>query len=140
MPPPFAVLPALAAQLKTLQVDAVSVRHPDLRNPQIAAVGLTEDEAREAGHDFAVKVQAYGDVAYGWAMVEPVGIVKLIADRTTGRILGSHVLGHEASILIQPLVQAMTFGLTVQDMARGQYWIHPALTEVVENALLGLED
>lgn len=108
-------------------------------SPQIAGAGMTEDEARDAGFDITVKVQQYSDVAYGWAMVEPVGIVKLIADRATGRILGSHILGHEASILIQPLVQAMTFGLGVQDMARGQYWIHPALTEVVENALLGLD-
>ena len=42
--------------------------------------------------------------------------------------------------IIQPLIQAMTFGLTAQQMARGQYWIHPALPEVVENALLGLSD
>jgi mycothione reductase len=41
--------------------------------------------------------------------------------------------------LIQPLVQAMTFGLRVDDVARAQFWIHPALTEVVENALLGLD-
>lgn len=108
-------------------------------SPQVAAAGLTEDEAREAGIDVTVKVQQYGDVAYGWAMVEPTGIVKLIADKSTGHIVGAHLLGHEASILIQPLVQAMTFDLTVQDMARGQYWIHPALTEVVENALLGLD-
>lgn len=45
----------------------------------------------------------------------------------------------QASILIQPLVQAMSFGLGAADMARGQYWIHPALAEVVENALLDLE-
>jgi len=41
--------------------------------------------------------------------------------------------------VIQPLIQAMSFGLSAQDMARGQYWIHPALAEVVENALLGLD-
>ena len=67
------------------------------------------------------------------------GIVKLIANAATGELLGAHILGHEASLLIQPLIQAMSFGLKVNDMARGQYWIHPALTEVIENALLGLE-
>lgn len=108
-------------------------------SPQVAGAGMTEAEAIEAGLDITVKVQQYGDVAYGWAMVDPIGIVKLIADKSTGLIVGAHLLGHEASILIQPLVQAMTFDLTVQDMARGQYWIHPALTEVVENALLGLD-
>jgi mycothione reductase len=49
-------------------------------------------------------------------------------------------MGHQASSIIQPLIQAMTFGLSVHEMARGQYWIHPALPEVIENALLGLSD
>lgn len=108
-------------------------------SPQVAAVGLTEAEARDAGYDVTVKVQQYGDVAYGWAMHNPVGLCKIIADRATATILGAHILGEHASMLIQPLVQAMTCGLTVPQMARGQYWIHPALTEVVENALLGLD-
>jgi mycothione reductase len=47
-------------------------------------------------------------------------------------------MGHQASSIIQPLIQAMSFGLTVQEIARGQYWIHPALPEVIENALLDL--
>jgi mycothione reductase len=46
------------------------------------------------------------------------------------------VLGADAANLIQPLVQAMTFGRTARSVARDQYWIHPALMEVVENALL----
>ena len=49
-----------------------------------------------------------------------------------------HSQAEQASTLIQPLIQAMSFGLGVREMARGQYWIHPALTEVVENALLHL--
>jgi mycothione reductase len=53
-------------------------------------------------------------------------------------LLGAHVMGPHATTLIQPLVQAMSFGQTVHEVARGQYWIHPALAEVVENALLGL--
>ncbi|HQH08154.1 MAG TPA: mycothione reductase, partial [Phycicoccus sp.] len=44
-----------------------------------------------------------------------------------------------ASTVIQPLIQAASFGQKAIDIARGQYWIHPALSEVVENALLGLE-
>ncbi len=109
--------------------------------PQIAAAGLTEDQAiAEYGRDrITVKVQEYGDVAYGWAMEDSVGFCKLIADRQTGLLLGAHLMGHEAPNLIQPLVQAMSFGLDAHAMARGQYWIHPALSEVVENALLGLD-
>jgi len=107
-------------------------------DPQVAMVGMNEAEAREAGFDVVVKVQEYGDTAYGWAMEDTTGIVKLIGERGTGRILGAHLMGYQASSLIQPLIQAMSFGQTAQDVARGQYWIHPALSEVIENALLGL--
>jgi mycothione reductase len=106
--------------------------------PQIATVGLTEEEARDAGHDIVVKVQRYGDTAYGWAMEDEHGIVKLIGDRATGKILGAHLMGYQASSLIQPLIQAMSLGQTAKEVASGQYWIHPALSEVIENALLGL--
>ena len=71
-------------------------------NPQVAAVGLTEEEARQEADktaDIVVAVQEYGSTAYGWAMEDSEGIVKLIAERSTGRLLGAHILGHEASIL-----------------------------------------
>ena len=106
--------------------------------PQLAEVGLTENQAVAQGFDITCKIQDYGDVAYGWAMEDTTGIVKLIAERGTGRLLGAHILGYQASSIIQPLIQAMSFGLTAPQMARGQYWIHPALPEVVENALLDL--
>ncbi|TFI44068.1 mycothione reductase [Rhodococcus sp. 1R11] len=108
-------------------------------DPQIAEVGMTEEQARDAGLDITVKVQNYGDVAFGWAMEDSEGLCKIIAEKGTGKILGAHILGAQAPTLIQPLIQAMSFGLSAQDMARGQYWIHPGLPEVVENALLGLE-
>ncbi|MFV8165140.1 mycothione reductase [Mycobacterium sp. 134] len=108
--------------------------------PQIATVGLTEEQARDEGYDFVTKIQAYGDTAYGWAMEDTTGIAKLIGDRATGKILGAHIMGYQASAIIQPLIQAMSFGQTAAEVARGQYWIHPALPEVIENALLGLTD
>jgi mycothione reductase len=108
-------------------------------DPQIATVGVTEQEAREQGLNVTVKVQAYGDVAYGWAMEDVEGVCKVIAERGTGRLLGAHVMGAQASTVIQPLIQAISFGLAAPEMATGQYWIHPGLPEVVENALLGLE-
>ncbi|WP_455901684.1 mycothione reductase [Rhodococcus gordoniae] len=107
-------------------------------DPQIATVGLTEAEARDAGYDISVKIQDYGNVAYGWAMEDTEGFCKLIADRSTGLLLGAHIIGSQASTVIQPLIQAMSFGLPAREMATGQYWIHPALPELVENALLGL--
>ena len=106
--------------------------------PQIATVGLTERAARAAGYDVSVKVQQYGDVAYGWAMEDTTSFCKLIADRNTRLLLGAHLMGPQASTLIQSLIQGMSAGQTVDDMAHSQYWIHPALPEVIENALLGL--
>ena len=112
------------------------VPHAVFSEPQIAAVGLTEQEAAEQGLDYRVGRQAYGEVAYGWAMEDTGHFVKVLVDATTGLVVGAHLLGPHASSLIQPLVQAMSFGQRATDVARGQYWIHPALAEVVENALL----
>ena len=108
-------------------------------NPQIAAVGLSEQQAKDAGYSVTVKVQAFGDVAYGWAMEDQDGFVKLVADRSTGRLLGAHIMGAQASTLIHQLITVMAYDIDVRDFARRQYWIHPALPEVIENAVLGLE-
>jgi mycothione reductase len=108
-------------------------------HPQIASVGLTEREASDRGIDFAIAMHTYADTAYGWAMEDETNFVKLLGNRATGGLIGAHLIGPGASILIQPLIQAMSFEQPVAGLARGQYWIHPALTEVVENALLKLE-
>jgi mycothione reductase len=60
----------------------------------------------------------------------------VLVDSESGLVLGAHIIGPQAASLIQPLIQAMQFDQTADDLARGPYWIHPALTEVVENALL----
>ncbi|MFB9312977.1 mycothione reductase [Nocardioides plantarum] len=117
-------------------------------HPQVAAVGLTEAEAREehGDHDVVVARHDVADVAYGWALAgdldddpEAAGFVKLVALRSTGRLVGAHLVGPMASVLVQPLIQAMVHDLPVKGLARSQYWIHPSLAEVVENALIGLE-
>ena len=106
--------------------------------PQVAAVGATERELADAQTPYVSATYPYSDVAYGWAMEDTTGFVKLLADPDTGLLLGAHILGPQASSIVQPLIQAMSFGLPADEMARGQYWIHPALPEVVENALLAL--
>lgn len=106
--------------------------------PQVAWVGLTEQAAREQGVDHVVGQCDYGSVAYGWAMEDTSHFAKVVVDPSTGLLLGAHIIGPEAATLLQPLVQAMTFGLDVPSLARGQHWIHPALSEVVENALLAV--
>ena len=113
-------------------------------SPQIATVGMSEREAREwaatTGREIRVARQEFADVAYGWAMEleAPGDFVKIIADAESGKILGAHIIGPEAATLIQVLIQAMSFGLDDRDVATKQYWIHPAMPEVLENALLQL--
>lgn len=104
--------------------------------PQIASVGARLQDLD--GRPYVEALQEYGDVAYGWALQDHRGVCKLYADPATGTLLGAHILGDQASLLIAPLIQAVSHGQRIADLARGQYWIHPALSEVVENALLKL--
>lgn len=112
-------------------------------HPQIGYVGMTEDEARtwaqENGRTVTVKVQEYADVAYGWAMEDTTGFCKLIADADSHRLLGAHIMGPQAATLIQLLVTAIEFDLDLAEFATRQYWPHPSLSELVENAVLGLD-
>ena len=121
-----------------IESDHAHVPHAVFSAPQIAAVGLTEQDAQAHGVEYVSKVQEYGAIAYGWAMEDTTGFAKLLADPVTGELLGAHIIGPQAPTLLQPLVQAMEFGLDARRMARGQYWIHPAMPELLENALLGL--
>ena len=114
------------------------VPHAVFTSPQVASVGMTEEEARERGIRYVTATQDYAGIAYGWAMEDTSGFAKLLADPASGLLLGAHIIGPQASTLIQPLIQAMSFGLDARAMARGQYWIHPAMPELVENALLNL--
>jgi mycothione reductase len=131
------------------EVVAHNLRHPgDLRatdhdvvpaavftDPQIASVGATEQECRDAGRDYVAASTRYADVAYGWAMEDTTGFCKVLADRATGRLLGAHIMGPQAATLIQPLVMAMTLDIDARTLAGRPYWIHPALTEVISGAL-----
>lgn len=114
------------------------VPHAVFSAPKIASVGLTEQEAQAAGRAYVTSTRPYSGIAYGWAMEDTTSFVKLLADPATGALLGAHIMGPEAPTLIQPLIQAMSFGLDARSMAVGQYWIHPAMPEVIENALLDL--
>jgi mycothione reductase len=112
--------------------------HAVFSEPQIASAGLTEGAAREAGIECLIAVRPFADTAYGWALEEDSGFVKLIADARDRNLVGAHVIGPQAPLLLQPLVQGMALGQTVDQIARDVLYIHPALTEVVELALLDL--
>ena len=119
-------------------VDHRFIPHAVFGYPQIGSVGVTEQECRQQDLPYVSHVQAYGAAAYGWAMEDTDSVAKVIAHRDTRRLLGAHIIGPQAPTLIQQLIQGMHFGLTVDQMATGQYYIHPALPEVVEQALLEL--
>ncbi|WP_026163546.1 mycothione reductase [Kribbella catacumbae] len=122
-----------------IESDHRYVPHAVFGSPQVASIGLTEEDAIEQGVRYVVGRQAYADIAYGWAMEDTTGFAKILADPGTGQILGCHVIGPQAATVIQPVIQAMSFGLDAHTMARGQYWIHPAMPELIENALLKLK-
>ncbi|NLT25189.1 MAG: mycothione reductase [Microbacteriaceae bacterium] len=109
-------------------------------SPEVAAFGDSLDAARERGIDaFAVR-HDYAWTAWGWALADETSFCKLVVERGSGRLVGAQIIGPDAAILIQPLVQAASLGHPVRGLARAQYWPHPAATEVVENALLKAEE
>ncbi|GAA1203875.1 mycothione reductase [Prauserella alba] len=128
----------LGVEDSAVAADHRFVPHAVFGSPQIASVGLTERDAAAQGVAYVTATQDYGGIAYGWAMEDESHFAKLLADPSTGTLLGAHIIGPQAPTLIQPLIQAMSFGLDARSMARGQYWIHPAMPELIENALLNL--
>jgi mycothione reductase len=114
-------------------MDFSATPHAVFTHPQIASVGLKEQEAKNK-YDIAVGIAKYKDTAMGAAMGYPEGFVKVIVERETGKILGAHIVGPEASVLIQEITNAMVTGKgDFSPIARGMH-IHPALNEVVQNA------
>ncbi len=107
-------------------------------DPQVASVGATEQELQAQGRPYRSGTRQYGDTAYGWALEDTTGFVKVLADAESRLLLGAHIVGPQAATLIQPLIQAMCLGNTADQVARDVIYIHPALTEAVEQALLEL--
>ncbi|MGF1597460.1 MAG: mycothione reductase [Acidimicrobiales bacterium] len=126
----------LAEQGPVRTVDYRAVPHAIFSDPQIAGVGLTEAEALKAGHDLVVGRRDYGGTAYGWALEDTDSFVKVLVDRNDRQIVGAHIIGPQASSIIQPLIQAMHFRHPADAVANDVFYIHPALTEAVENALI----
>jgi mercuric reductase len=96
-------------------------------NPQIATVGLTESEARQAGYDVKTSVASLDYVAHAQVGYDTRGFIKLIADGATNRLLGAHVLADKGGEVIQTAVLAIKFGLTFDDL---QSTLFPYLTQV----------
>jgi len=117
-----------------VEMDYRAVPHAVYSHPQIASVGLTEAQAREAGHDVVTTITPYADVAKGQALMEFEGFTKAVVERGSERILGFHIIGPYAPILIQEVVNAMQSGGHMDELVRGIH-IHPELTELIPSSL-----
>ena len=120
-----------------VKMDFTIVPHAVFTHPQIASVGLTEEQAKNQKYKMLVGVALYKDTAMGAAMGYVDGFVKVIVEAQSGKILGGHIIGPEASILIQEIVNAMITG-NFAPISQGIH-IHPALSEVVQNAFSNLK-
>lgn len=105
-------------------------------NPQVASVGVRERDLVAAGEPYLVSRRDYGSTAYGWAMEDTTSFIKVLVDPATRLLLGVHGIGPDVSLVLQPLFQAMALGTTVDQVAHGVVYPHPALSEVIENVVL----
>ncbi len=108
-------------------------------HPQIASVGLTEDKAKEAGHE--IKVGRFPFMGNGKAIAlgEPEGMVKTIFDAKTGQLLGAHMVGAEVTELIQGFAVAMQLETTEEDLMHAVF-PHPTLSEMMHESVLDAYD
>ena len=119
-------------------VDYHAMPHAVFGSPQVGGVGLTEAEARQRGRPYVTGRANYIDTGYGLALEDHDGFVKVIADAKSREILGCHIIGSDAAVLVQEVVNAMRLHETV-DVITASIYIHPALQEVVADAFRAIE-
>jgi dihydrolipoamide dehydrogenase len=107
-------------------------------HPEIAAVGKTEQELKGEGVDYKVGIFPFAASGRALAANDADGMVKIIADAETDRILGCHVVGASAADLVQQVVIAMEFGSSAEDLALTVFG-HPTLSEAVHEAALAVD-
>ncbi len=126
-----------ATQKRKIKMDFRIVPHAIFTHPQIASVGLTEEMAKKQ-YEILVGRANYSDIVKGEAMMEEKGFAKAIVEKNTKRILGFHIVGPEASTLIQEVVNAMVIKGNVDAITRSMH-IFPALSELIPETLTNLE-
>jgi len=109
-----------------------------LADPQIAGFGLTEEAARDRGIEYGKAVFPYRGAGKSAADENPDGLVKVITDTGTGKILGAHIAGANATELIHELLLARTAGLTPGDVIRTIH-AHPTLSELAGEVMRAVE-
>jgi dihydrolipoamide dehydrogenase len=121
-----------------LKMDYNAIPRAVYSHPQVASVGLTEGQARK-DHDISIGKVNYMDTAKGEAMMEKEGFAKAIVEKNGSRILGFHIIGPYAPVLVQEVVNAMTSGGNVDEINNGIH-IHPALSELIQITVNSLEE
>ena len=115
------------------EMNFAAVPHAVFSYPQIASIGLTETRARK-NHQVLVGKANYSDVVQGDARMEESGFAKAIIEKDTGRILGFHIIGPEASVLIQEVVNAVA-NKARADSITDSIHIFPSMSELIQEAL-----
>ena len=123
---------------RKVAVNYHAMPHAIFASPQVAGVGLTEQTATDLGIPYAAATYEYHNTAYGSSIDDRDGFVKVLADPETREILGCHIIGTDASILIQEATNVMQMGLTTDSITQSIY-VHPALPEVVQRAFGALQ-
>ena len=123
---------------RNLKVDYHAVPHAIFTYPQVAHVGMKEEEARRK-YEILIGDYKYQDTAMGEAMKLKDYFVKVIVDKDTYRILGATIVGPEASVLIQEIINLMYTREQTSAMYRALH-IHPAMNEVVQRAFYNLHE
>ncbi|WP_281984547.1 dihydrolipoyl dehydrogenase [Thalassorhabdomicrobium marinisediminis] len=108
-------------------------------HPEVAAVGATEQQLKDAGRDYKVGKFSFMGNGRAKANFAGDGFVKILADKTTDRILGAHIIGPMAGDLIHEICVAMEFGAAAEDLARTCH-AHPTYSEAVREAALACGD
>jgi dihydrolipoamide dehydrogenase len=122
-----------AAGLPTHPIEYVDVPRATFCLPNVGSFGLTEEQAREQGHDVVVGKMQYGAVGAGTVYGDRTGLVKVVGDRRYGELLGGHIVGTRATELIQELVNIRALEGGYPELARIIHG-HPTLSEAVMEA------
>ncbi len=104
-------------------------------NPEVASVGKTEEELKEAGVAYTVGKFPFTANGRAKAMLETQGFIKILADKSTDRVLGAHMVGHGVGEMIHEIAVLMEFGGSAEDLARTCH-AHPTMSEAVREAAL----
>src|SRR4029453_11357957 len=107
-----------AAGLEVHPIEYVDIPRATFCAPNVASFGLTEEQAREAGHDVTVGKLQYGAVGAGTVYGDRTGLVKVVGDKRYGELLGGHIIGSKATELIQELVNIKVLEGGYPELAR----------------------